>query len=275
MLSYLASRPADACTVSEIANVLSLPRATCDTLLLALTDRGFVRRDRDRRYTLGGTCIALGDAARVANPSLRSAAIAAERLAHSLGAFVAVSIRDATQTRVVQAFDHGPPLGLRARLGEAITLAPPFGATFIAWDDEEAVQHWLDRADPPLSSHERATYRTTLRRVHQRGFSVMAVVEGRSTLIDVRAPQAKTKNATKRRDEAVHDFHQIGEMAAPSRIWVAQVSAPVFGISEAVDATLLLLGPNRDLTEAQVSLLGQQVMQAAKAASSALPEAAP
>src|SRR6478672_1405098 len=43
LLHYLAQHPLRRFTVSELARDVGLPRATCDTLLLALAGGGFVR----------------------------------------------------------------------------------------------------------------------------------------------------------------------------------------------------------------------------------------
>jgi DNA-binding IclR family transcriptional regulator len=272
-LLYLAAHPADAYTVSEIAQAVDLPRATCDTILLALAERGFVRRDRGR-YTLGGACAVVGHAAEMANPALRIAATAAEQLARSLGAFVAVSTRDRTVTRVVQVFDHGPPLGLRARVGETIALVAPFGATFVAWDDNEAVQRWLTGEDPAPSTAAQAEYQRALSRIRRAGFSVMIASDRSSPLVDALARPTTGDTAQRNSGRAVRPVHPLGKLTvdiAPSkRVRVAQVSAPVFGPRGRVDAVILLLGPNHELTGTQVKLLGERVRNAAQTASTEL-----
>src|ERR1700712_4956258 len=94
LLVHLAAHPAQAFTVTELARQLGIPRATCDSLLLGLAERGFVRRDAELRYELGSACIVLGDAARTANPALRTAGIYAEALARARSCVMAVTIRE-------------------------------------------------------------------------------------------------------------------------------------------------------------------------------------
>ena len=79
--------------------------------------------DDERGRTRDG---ATTPAARAANPALRAAAHHAEALARAQSSVTAVSIRDRDETRVSDVFDFGPPLGFRARVGEAIQLVPPF-----------------------------------------------------------------------------------------------------------------------------------------------------
>jgi DNA-binding IclR family transcriptional regulator len=151
LLTHLAAHPTQPFTVTELARHLAIPRATCDSLLLGLASSGFVRRDAELRYELGSACIVLGDAARAANPALRTAGVHAEALARAQQSVVAVTIRDGDETRVASVFDYGPAFGIRTRAGDAITLVPPFGASFVAWDDEAQVQAWLARATTPPS----------------------------------------------------------------------------------------------------------------------------
>jgi IclR family acetate operon transcriptional repressor len=49
--------------VTEIARRVGLPQGTTHRLLLALTARGYVRRESDRRYAVGLSAMRLGDAA--------------------------------------------------------------------------------------------------------------------------------------------------------------------------------------------------------------------
>jgi DNA-binding IclR family transcriptional regulator len=111
-----------------------------------------VRRDAALRFELGPACIVVGDAARASNPALRAAARYGEALARAQSSVTAVSIRDRGQTRVSDVFDFGPPLGLRAHVGEAIQLAPPFGASFVAW---------MTREDPDVARPSRPAARAT------------------------------------------------------------------------------------------------------------------
>jgi DNA-binding IclR family transcriptional regulator len=273
LLRHLAARPTTRFTVSDLARELDLPRATCDTLLLALAESELVRRDAQRRYELGPACISLGDAARVANPALRAAADAAENLARELGAFALVCIRDGDEVRVSNTFDFGPPLGLRARVGEAIPLVPPFGASFVAWSDEDEVRRWFERAEPPLDAGEERAYRRALETVRQRGFTV-TVVRGRppdllgalERLAEDRAPD----EARRARDDAVrqmtHSEYLTGALDPDDTVRVAQLAAPVFDGDGRVAAAIMVLGPNHDLRSDEVSELAQRMARAAATA---------
>jgi len=272
LLHHLARHPTRRFTVSELARQVGVPRATCDTLLLGLAEGGFVRRDASLRYELGAACILVGDAARVANPALRAAAEQAEALAHARASVVAVSVRDQEETRVASVFDFGPPLGFRARVGEAIRLVPPFGASFVAWDDEAGIRRWLDRADPPLSRADERHYRAALEAVRRRGYSLTLVTARQPTLIEAfqRLADEGGNDARRARDDAArhmaHTEYLATALDPDALVRVAQVSAPVFEPDGAVGASIMLLGPAHDLTAAEAEGLGGEVAAAAAAA---------
>lgn len=275
VLQHLGGQPLQHFSVSEVARAVGMPRATCDTVLRALTEQGFVRRNGHLRYALGPACIVIGDAARTASAALRAAAPHADALARALGAFSAVTIRDRDETRVTDVFDFGPALGFRARVGEAIQLVPPFGASFVAWDDEGMVATWLDRADPPLSPEEVARYRAALDTVRRRGYSVTLMTARQPTLIDAleRLPEGGA-DARRERDEAVrqiaHSEYLPAEIDADATVRVAQISSPVFEPDGKVGASIMLLGPAHDVTIADIADLGTRVRDAADQATADL-----
>jgi len=273
LLHHLARDPTRHFSVSELAREVGVPRATCDTLLLGLAEGGFVRRDPSLRYELGPACIVVGDAARSANPTLRAAAERAEALARARASVVAVSIRDHEETRVASVFDFGPPLGFRARVGESILLVPPFGASFVAWDDETGIRRWLARADPPLSGEEERHYLDALDAVRRRGYSVTLVTERQPHLIAAlqRLATGNTADDVRRaRDDAArhltHSEYLAAELDADRMVRVAQVSAPVFQPDGDVGASIMLLGPAHDLTAAEIDAMGRDLVDAAAAA---------
>ena len=76
------------------------------------------------------------------------------------------------QTRVERVYDRGPAFGLRARVGESVPLAPPFGAVFVAWGGDAAIQGWLDRAGAALGVAERAHTVAALAAARKRGYTI-------------------------------------------------------------------------------------------------------
>jgi DNA-binding IclR family transcriptional regulator len=270
VLTFLAAHPTGEFTMSELARELGVPRATCNSLVLGLVEGGFVHRTAGRRYQLGPACIALGDAARSANPALRAASVHAEALAREHGLVMAVTIRSGQETRVANVFDFGPPFVVRPRAGEAIVLVPPFGASFVAWDSDTEIDAWLDRADPPLSPAEATRYRQALAAVRRRRYSVTVTTARNPELADALerlAGQPDADEARRRRDQAIramtHSEYLAAEIDADRTTRLNQVSAPVFEPGGRVAASIMLLGPDQELTKDEIAALGDLVVAAA------------
>ncbi|HEX4864009.1 MAG TPA: helix-turn-helix domain-containing protein [Acidimicrobiales bacterium] len=269
VLRHLASDPTQRFTVSQLARRIGVPRATCDTLLLGLAAGGFVRRDPARRYELGPACIVVGDAARAANPALTAAAQHAEVLAREQQGVAAVSIRVSEETRIAGVFDYAPALALRVRVGEAIRLVPPFGAVYIAWDDEDGVDQWLRRADPPLTQAELSYYRSALQVIRRDGFSATHVPPRQASALE-HLTDDNRQTVRRARDKAAgrlaHSEYLVAQLERADTVRIAQISAPVFEPDGAIGAAIMMLGPAHDLTAADVRTLGDRVANAAIAA---------
>jgi DNA-binding IclR family transcriptional regulator len=270
LLWHLARSPSESYSVSELARMVGVPRATCDSILQALAEHGLVmRREPAGRYQLGAVCVALGDAARAAHPVLDAASAEAEQVARALKGNVAVCTRTGDEARVVAAFDHGPPFGIRAHVGEAIPLVPPFGAVFVAWDDAGA-DRWFAQADADVEERYLDHYRRALDAVRRRGYSVSVATTERSEYVDaletlIASPESEQARRT--RDEMIREMQSSEYLATDigedTRIRLNQMSAPVFDAKGGVGAAIMLLSPRYDLTGAEVRDLGEQITRAA------------
>jgi DNA-binding IclR family transcriptional regulator len=272
VLGFLAAHPSDAFTVSDVAREVGVPRATCDAILQALAEHRLATRRDDLRYELGVGCIALGDAARSANPTLRCAGAEAEQLARTLAACTAVSVRIGNESRVSAVFDHGPPFGLRANVGLSIPLVPPFAAVYVAWNDADA-EAWIAHADSSGDAALRERYRRALDVVRRRGFSVTTAAPARPRLAETLETLVNTPDAAgvrEARDEIIremrHSEYLPSELDEHATTRVSQISAPVFNEAGRVVASILLLGPEYEITNAELHALGDQVAHAASRA---------
>jgi DNA-binding IclR family transcriptional regulator len=269
VLRHMVEHPNRSFSVSELARAVAVPRATCDAILQALAVQRFVTRSgEDRRYELGPGSIELGEAARIANPGLRAARVEAERLARALAANVAVSIHDGHTARVVEVFDFGPLFSVRARVGQAIPLIPPFGAVFVAWNEEEA-EAWIGRAGDSLEPGERDGYRRALAAIRRRGYSI-SLATPRPALedtVETLASSPETDDARRARDElireAMHSAYLPADLDAELTVRVGQISAPVFDRTGRVAASLLVPGPDREITRAELRVLAGRLVEAA------------
>jgi DNA-binding IclR family transcriptional regulator len=282
VLDYLARNAPDSYSVSEIARAIDLPRATCDSILLALAEQALVvRHDPDRRYTLGPACVTLGDAAR-GDHWLVASRPAAQDVAKSTRSCVAVVTRRGSEARVVDVFDHGPPFGLKTAIGQAIPLVPPFGAVFVAWADGRGREEWLDHPGVQLSKRERSRYRSALDAVRERGYSVTVAdfshVDFQKALAEL-ADNPDAVDLLRRRDELmreiVHTEYLPTTIDVESSVRVSQMSAPVFDGAGNVAGAIMMLGPPYDITAGEITALGAPLRHAADQATTRLSGAPP
>jgi DNA-binding IclR family transcriptional regulator len=276
VLHHLARHPTTSCSVSELARVLDVPRATCDAILLALADGGLVtRRDDDLRYELGAACIALGDAARVANPLLRATSAEAHQLARDLAACTAVSVRSGDESRVAEVFDLGPPFGPRAQVGQSIPHAPPFGAVYVAWDAHDA-DTWIARAGTALGRSQRERYQRALEEVRRRGYSVTIATPRRPELVralDTLATAPDEEQARRTRDDLIvelrHSEYLATDLDEHAPLRVSHMSAPVFDRAGRATTSILVVGPEYEITAEELRARAAQLVRAAERATAA------
>jgi DNA-binding IclR family transcriptional regulator len=272
VLDHLATNPEDAFSVSEVARSVGVPRASCDSVLLALAERGLVQRDDERRYSLGPVCRTLGEAARVAGAPLTALEPVADELARTTASCVAIASCVRGQSRVERVYDRGPAFGLRARVGESVPLAPPFGAVFVAWDGDAAIDGWLDRAGAALGPAERAHTVAALAAARERGYtvSVAGVHPDLRRMLEDLADAAPDPAHLDARDALIREISPREYLPVavatdgPQR--VNQMSAPVFDAAGKVPYALMVLGPSHELSRDEVATLGGRLLEAARTA---------
>ena len=272
LLGHLARHPTASFSVSELARLVDVPRATCDAILQALAEHGFVTRRADRRYEIGPGCLALGDAARAANPVLQAAAVEAEALARGTASCAAVCVRDADEARVAEVFDFAPPFGVRTGAGQSIPLVPPFGAVFVAWDRADA-ERWLAEAQSAFGELQLERCRRALDAVRRRGYSVTIATPRSPELIQALETLANrpggqdAQDARAARDaimrEMQHSECLAGDLDDDGAIRLSQMSAPVSDHAGRTVAAIMLLGPEYEITSTELRALGEQLVAGA------------
>ena len=278
VLDQLATHPEQAFSVSELARRVGMPRATCHSVLLALSERGWVvRGEADLRYSIGPGCIAIGDAARSRSSAVAEAAPFAEKLARATRSCVAVLMRARDELSVAEVFDHGPAFGMRAYAGETIPLVPPFGAVFVAWEDETGIERWLQRTAVHLGANEVRRYREALGGLRRRGYSVTIATPVSPALNDLLGEIAAAPSAPqrmRRRDQLIRELakteYLASEVDASRPLRMSQMSAPVFDSDGRVATALMLLGPDHEISAAEIEGLGTRLLKAAHSASTRL-----
>ncbi len=272
VLEVLAASPGRRFTVSELARLVDVPRATCDSVMLALLERGWVSRDDELRYALTGHCMRLGDAARQANPVLGLAAAEARELAPRLQACVAVAARDDGDIRITDVVDFSPPFSLSARVGQSVPIRAPFAAVFVAWDGDASIERWLD--EPRLDAAAREQYSAALVEVRRHGLSV--TVNRDRQLLDRFArlsgaePSAGESLSMDAVFHALVETHHLPAHIGDEAMRVTLMSAPIFDASGSVVAALMVLGSGELMTASDMRSLAAALLESTAGVSEAI-----
>jgi DNA-binding IclR family transcriptional regulator len=274
VLKFLADDPTSTFSASDLARSLSIPRATCNSLLLGLLDLGLVRRSDSREWSLDRGCIVLGDAARRADSALRISSTHAEELSIVHALTTAVTMRNSDMTRVAAVFRAGSSAVAPPQIGDSIGLVPPFGATFIAWASEEEIDAWLDHAQPALNDAERSRYLVALKAVRDRGYSITVTSDPQArfaaALERINNHAAAQEQIKEILGEIAHSDYLTAELAPTGLIRVTQLSSPVFDTDGHVVASIMAMGPDREITVEEATALGRLVLRSSSQATQSL-----
>jgi hypothetical protein len=133
-------------TLSQLARVLDLNLSTCQTILAALEEAGFVvRSPTTKAYTLGPALIVLGDAARALTPLLAQACRIIDELHSTIryGCTLLMASRD--ELIVVHRTSELEDFPVPAMAEGPFPFVPPFGATIVAAAPPDVRSAWLGR----------------------------------------------------------------------------------------------------------------------------------
>ena len=268
ILECLGDHQQGGLTISKLAEELGLNRATCQSIVLALDEAGYVRRDRvTRAFSLGPAAISLGRAARGSLRIIDEVRPHVDGLADELHLECVAAMAAGDQMTIVASAVSASSFGVRLPVGLQVPFTPPFGSPFVAWSGEAAVDAWLDRA--ALSDTERARYREAVAAVQERGYSV--TFEARSQielgrmvdgLATPRIPAAARHEQSRLIGQLVHEEYLPTELQSGGRR-IIQISAPVFGPDGTVALVLTVNGFRRDLSHDDIEWYAGRLMAAA------------
>jgi DNA-binding IclR family transcriptional regulator len=273
VLEFMAARPDERFTLSELARGCDLNKATAHALLTELAARGVLLRHPDeKRYSLGPRLVPVGSAAQRGYQAQDFTPGVLRRLAASTGLVAAALASDAhgDQATVVSRSDPDSPLPVPARW----PLVPPNGAVFYAWADEPSVEAWLARS-PAIASVQQAL--DALAAARKLGVVIGSAIPEwyrLTALLADRANQPPTSDntATNGNQSAVRDalWHLarsaalITEIDTSATYRVAYVAAPVFGHDGRVILAVVAGGePARARRGDDVAALASRVASAA------------
>jgi DNA-binding IclR family transcriptional regulator len=280
VVRLLSAHTDEGFTISEIARRLKLHKATCYPMLNALTANGWLSRDPStKEYRLGPALVAVGEAAARSSPVAARARPAmlelSERFGVTCAAFARQDSGDRHATLADQVWDVRssiPPL----RIGQHIPLRAPFGAVFVAWSDDAALEHWAGHDDP-----RRARYTDALRAIRERGFAVElrtpseerlrshAADAGATPELGVAPDRADVERLV---DELADEPEFLATALAADRSYaVSTIAAPVFWPDGVVRLGVALLGFGPSITGDQIAETGRQLRAATDGIAADLP----
>ena len=246
VLRAFADQPGQALSLAQLARHCNLHRSSCQTVLLGLCTEGFVtRHDPGPTYRLGPLLIELGRAAATGRDLL---AVADGELTELKGQFGVSALAGtiAGDSIVIAAAQPVPDqFGHSVVAGSRIALRAPIGCVYVAWEDESAVQAWLDRATPPLSATNQRSLREDLETIRRRGWSATV-----SRADGTRGRRPRTGEATD------------GDLRR-GRLTIVGLSAPVFDERGKFACSIALAGFGTDVSGRKIRELGTALTAAA------------
>jgi DNA-binding IclR family transcriptional regulator len=236
VLEFMAARPDERFTLSELARGCDLNKATAHALLTELAARGVLLRHPDeKRYSLGPRLVPVGTAAQRGYR------------AHDFtpGVLRRLSVTTGLATAALACEPHGDFATIVGRseadasapVPSRWPLVPPNGAVFYAWADEPSVEAWLARS-PAIASVQQAL--TALDAARRLGVVIGAAIPewyrltsllAERTMLGAAGVDAQNGNQAAVRDalwQLARSSPLITDLDAEATYRVAYVAAPVF-----------------------------------------------
>lgn len=173
VMNFLASRPTEAFTLSELAANLGFSIGSAHRLLTTLTDAGYVsRHPRRKTYSIGMALVALGQAALTQHRGIDVARREISRLAQGLGVHCHVCTVINGELLFLAAEGNSENPGPAIRAGDRRPHIPPLGIVYAAWASPEVQQDYISRAPAALSARVRDHLTRSLAIVRRRGYAL-------------------------------------------------------------------------------------------------------
>ena len=271
VLNYLAARPDERFTLSEIARGCDLNKATLHAILGALTEAGYVLREESRKtYGLGPALVALGGAALAATPAVEVARPQMQAMSDELGLDCVGSTAVADEIVILARTSPPRPFGIAIQPGQRLPLAPPLGTVFVAWSDSRRIDRWLAQVGPKASKSDLERYRAAVDTVRARGYSVGLEGESQQRLAKALGKERRSKTLEERVRTIRTEEYALVELDHSATYRLNHIGAPVFGPDRTVAIALFLIGFQGDIPAEEVPRYADRLMQAARRVTQAI-----
>jgi DNA-binding IclR family transcriptional regulator len=248
LLATLGGQPEQWWTLADLTRATGMSKASAHGVLLALVDEGYVRRrDEPVSYALGPALVELGERAKASVDLAGTAEPVLAALSRATDCTAMVGAIRGAEIAVVAATSVPHPFGMTVQVGHRSPFAAPMGTVYAAWSSADAVDRWLDRADPPLSGRQRKELGTVLALVRRRGWS--AALRATGTW-----PTREARDA----DLVTPDIDVVG------------IGAPVMGATGRMECSVAIVDLPPHLDVARVRSLAAEVVGGAATLSRAL-----
>jgi DNA-binding IclR family transcriptional regulator len=234
VVELLARRSERALTLTDLVRELGLTYATAHAILGTLAERGWVRRNAaDKSYRLGpALALAAQRATSTASPEHAVQATAAA-LAEQLG--LATSVTEIVAGAVViTAFFTPDRSDVRARPGDRVPLAAPFGGGFVAFQPAAARRAWIERSgitDPAVKDRLGAA----LLAIRARGYAIERMSSSARQVVELArdlradlASDAMRASIDRLLVEITSASHHADDLHDAPKAYVSTIAAPVF-----------------------------------------------
>ena len=235
ILDFLIAHPLDHFGLSELSRAVGVAKATCLSVLNTLVEAGWVlQHPKSRTYSLGAALASVTTALDQRFPEVARCRPALRALAEDIDiqSVLVAAVED--QMVVLDSVGSPDPLAGISRIGTRVPLAPPFGASLVAWSEPKAFDAWLARAVPPLAADEVASTRASLRVSRRRGYVVtrgLANDDAMRSSIDELRRSYESEVFPRRAEELSQRMRRIGyfidEIEPDETYHVNNIAAPI------------------------------------------------
>jgi DNA-binding IclR family transcriptional regulator len=270
VLNFMASRPRESFTLSELSRQLGISTASGHAVLQVLTAANYLVRDPvQKRYRLGPTLIALGHSALESHPAIDRARDEVRHLADSLQLECLAGIVCDDEIMILARAGRPRKFEFLPRVAQRLPLIPPVGAALCAWAEGPTKKKWLDRLGP-IPQEETSRITRAIEGIRARGYDVGLETPTRKQIADLLARRAH-EGDPKEWEPMLADLfrtlareeNQIVGPIDPHREYVVNyIMAPVVAVRGEALVCLTVLGFEDPLSGEEIQKIGEVVVQA-------------